>query len=61
MGRASKNYKWYNVLINWELRCIHHKKYDDSVREIKTLKKLLLDESLYMYELGLTITFTIKW
>ena len=28
-----------NVLINRALRCIHYKKYDDSVRELKTQKK----------------------
>ena len=42
-----------NVLINRALRCIHYKKYDDSVTESKTQKKILDLESLYLYELGL--------
>ena len=42
-----------NVPINRALRCIHYKKYDDSVRELKTQKKILDVESLYLYELGL--------
>ena len=34
------------------LRCMHSKKYDDSVRKLKQKKKVL---SLYLYELGLVI------
>ena len=44
---------YINVLIIRALRCIHYKKYDDSVRELKTQKKILDVESLYLYELGL--------
>ena len=35
------------------LRNILYKKYDDSIREIKTKKKILDIKSLYLYELGL--------
>ena len=53
-GRANKKcINDINVLINRALRCIHYKKYDDSVRELKSQKKILNVESLYLYELGL--------
>ena len=42
-----------NVLINRALRCIHYKNCDDNVRQLKTQKKILGVESLYLYELCL--------
>ena len=39
-GRANKKcITDINVLINRALRCIHYKKYDDSVRKLKTEKQ----------------------
>ena len=39
-GRANKEcINDINVLINRAFRCIHYKKYDVSVRELKTQKK----------------------
>ena len=39
-GSANKKYiNDINVTINRALRCIHYKKYDDSLRELKTQKK----------------------
>ena len=53
-GRANKKcINDINVLINRALRCIHYMKYDDSVRKLKTEKKILNVESLYLYELGI--------
>ena len=53
-GRANRKcINDINVLINRALRCIHYKKHDDSVRELKTQKKNLDVENLYLHELGL--------
>ena len=55
-GRANKKFiNDINILINRELRCIHFKKYDDSLRELKTQKKILDVKSLYIYEVGLFV------
>ena len=35
------------------LRCINYKKHDDIVRQLKSQKKILDVQSLYLYELGL--------
>ena len=48
-------HNYINVLINRALRCTHYKKYDDSVRELKTQRKLLGVVSLYLYKLDLFI------
>ena len=55
-GRLNKKcINGINVLINRALRYVHYKKYDGSVRELKNLKKILDVESLYLYELGLSM------
>ena len=41
-----------NIPINGALRCLHYKKYDDSVRLSKTKKNKNV-KSLYVYELSL--------
>ena len=53
-GRTNKqNLNDINVLMNKALRCIHHKKYDESVRKIRLEKKLLNVKSMFFHELGL--------
>ena len=41
-----------NVLINKAIRCIHFKKYNESVSNLKITKKVLNVENLFKYELG---------
>ena len=40
------------ILINKALRCIHYKKYNESVSNLKITKKVLNVENLFKYELG---------
>merc|ERR1712240_245682 len=52
-GRANKKcINDINILINRAIICIHCMKYDDSVKKLKTEKKINV-ESLYLYELGI--------
>ena len=54
VGRANKKFiNDINILINRALICIHFNKYDDSLRELKSQKKILDVKSLYIYEVGL--------
>ena len=52
-GRTNKTkVNEINVLINKALRCIHYKKYNESVSNLKITKKVLNVENLFKYELG---------
>ena len=58
-GRANKKcINDINVLINRALKCIPYKKNSDSVKKLKTQKKILDVKNLYLYELDL---FTVKF
>ena len=55
-GKANKKcINGINVFVNRALSCIQYKKYDNSVRKLNTVKKILNVESLYLCELGCCI------